>query len=67
MVVYDDEKWIRINCELVDGSENIKIKQTVIDEFDWSIETNYTLDNPEFQVLYMTNENPQFMMPKEKF
>lgn len=67
MVVYDDEKLIRINCELVDGSESIKIKQTVIDEFDWSIETGYTLDNPEFQVLYMTNENPQFMMPKEKF
>lgn len=67
MVAYDDEKWIRINCELVDDSENIKIKQTVIDEFDWSIETGYTLDNPEFQVLYMTNENPQFMMPKEKF
>ncbi len=28
------------------------VKQAVIDEFDWAIEAGYTLDNPEFQVLY---------------
>ena len=55
IVAYDNEKWIRINCELIDDSENIKVKQAVIDEFDWAIEAGYTLDNPEFQVLYMAN------------
>lgn len=55
IVAYDEENWIRINCELIDDSENLKIKQAVIDEFDWAIEAGYTLDNPEFQVLYMTN------------
>lgn len=55
IVAYEDENWIRINCELIDDSENIKVKQAVIDEFDWAIEAGYTLDNPEFQVLYMAN------------
>ena len=55
IVAYDDEKWIRINCELIDDSENMKVKQAVIDEFDWAIEAGYTLDNQEFQVLYMAN------------
>lgn len=55
IVAYDDEKWIRINCELIDDSENMKVKQAVIDEFDWAIEAGYTLDNPEFQVLYIAN------------
>ena len=55
IVAYDDEKWIRINCELIDDSENMKVKQAVIDEFDWALEAGYTLDNPEFQVLYMAN------------
>ena len=40
---------------MIDDSENIKVKQAVIDEFDWAIEAGYTLDNPEFQVLYMAN------------
>ena len=55
IVAYDDVKWIRINCELIDDSQNMKVKQAVIDEFDWAIEAGYTLDNPEFQVLYMAN------------
>ena len=55
IVAYDDEKWIRINCELIDDSQNMRVKQAVIDEFDWAIEAGYTLDNPEFQVLYMAN------------
>ena len=55
IVAYDDEKWIRINCELIDDSQNMKVKQAVIDEFDWAIEAGYTLDNQEFQVLYMAN------------
>lgn len=55
IVAYDEENWIRINCELIDDSNNIAVKQAVIDEFDWAIEAGYTLDNPEFQVLYMAN------------
>lgn len=55
IVAYDDEKWIRINCELIDDSNNMDVKQAVIDEFDWAIEAGYTLDNPEFQVLYIAN------------
>ena len=55
IVAYDDTDWIRINCELIDDSENIKAKQAVIDEFDWAIDAGYTLDNPNFQVLYIKN------------
>ena len=55
IVAYDDEKWIRINCELIDDSQNMKVKQAVIDEFEWALEAGYTLDNPEFQVLYIAN------------
>ena len=55
IVAYDDKNWIRINCELIDDSNNMKVKQGVIDEFDWAIESGYTLDNPDFQVLYIKN------------
>ncbi len=53
VVAYDNEKWIRINCKLIDDSDNIKAKQTVINEFDWAIDAGYTFDNPNFQILYM--------------
>ena len=55
IVAYDDEKWIRINCKLIDDSNNIKVKKAVIEEFDWAIDAGYTLDNPEFQVLYISD------------
>ena len=55
IVAYDNENWIRINCKLVDDSNNISAKQAIIDEFDWAIEAGYTLDNPDFQVLYMAD------------
>lgn len=55
IVAYDEEIWIRINCQLIDDSNNIKAKQAVIDEFDWAIGDGYTLDNPDFQILYMSN------------
>ena len=55
IVAYDDENWIRINCQLIDDSNNVAVKQAVINEFDWAIEAGYTLDNPDFQVLYMAN------------
>lgn len=55
IVAYDGEKWIRINCKLIDDSNNMEVKKAVIDEFDWAIEAGYTLDNLEFQVLYMAD------------
>jgi len=55
IVAYDNENWIRINCQLIDDSNNMVVKQAMIDEFDWMIEAGYTLDNPEFQVLYIAN------------
>lgn len=55
IVAYDGKNWIRINCELVDDSDNIDVKKAIIDEFDWAIEDGFTLDNPNFQVLYMKN------------
>lgn len=36
-------------------ANNVAVKQAVINEFDWAIEAGYTLDNPDFQVLYMVN------------
>ena len=55
IVAYDNTNWIRINCELIDDSNNMEAKQAVINEFDCAIEAGYTLDNPDFQVLYMAN------------
>lgn len=57
IVAYDstDDTWIRINCQLIDDSSNIGAKQAIIDEFDWAEEAGYTLDNPDFKALYMTN------------
>lgn len=55
IVAYDEENWIRINCRLIEDSNNIAAKQAVINEFDWAIEAGYTLDNPDFQILYITN------------
>ena len=42
---------------MIDDSSNIEAKKAVIDEFDWAIEAGYTLDNPDFQVLYIANAN----------
>ncbi len=30
-------------------------KRAAINEFEWAEEAGYTLDNPDFQVLYMRN------------
>ncbi len=53
IVAYDGTDWIRINCRLIDDSDNIEAKKAVIEEFDWAIEAGYTLDNPNFQILYL--------------
>ncbi len=55
IVAYDNENWIRINCELVDDSDNIDAKKKAIAEYDWAEAAGYTLDNPNFQILYMHN------------
>lgn len=55
IVAYDGENWIRINCQLIDDSNNIDAKKAIINEFDWAEEAGYTLDNPNFQALYIAN------------
>jgi uncharacterized pyridoxamine 5'-phosphate oxidase family protein len=55
IVAYDNNEWIRINCELVDDSNNIEAKKKVIEEFDWAEEAGYTLNNPDFELLYIKN------------
>jgi len=53
IVAYDNSNWIRINCKLVDDSNNIQAKKAALQEFEWAEEAGYTLDNPNFQILYM--------------
>lgn len=55
IVAYDNKNWIRINCKLIDDSDNILAKKAIISEFNWAEEAGYTLDNPDFQVLYIAN------------
>lgn len=57
IVAYDNKDWIRINCKLVDDSKNLEAKKAIINEFDWAEEAGYTLDNPNFQVLYIAEAN----------
>ena len=44
-----------IKYKLIDDSNNIDAKKAVLEEFDWAEEAGYTLDNPDFQVLYIAN------------
>ena len=55
IVAYDNNNWIRINCVLIDDSSNVEAKKAIINEFDWAEEAGYTLDNPNFQVLYISD------------
>lgn len=55
IVAYDDNDWIRINCKLIDDSDNLEVKKAIIREFDWAEEAGYTLNNPDFQVMYMSD------------
>jgi uncharacterized pyridoxamine 5'-phosphate oxidase family protein len=54
IVAYDGEHWIRVNCKLIDDSNNVEAKKAIINEFDWAEEAGYTLDNPNFQILYLS-------------
>ncbi len=55
IVAYDGENWIRIHCNLIDDSDNMEAKNAIINEFDWAEEAGYTLDNLDFQTLYIAN------------
>lgn len=55
IVAYDEKNWIRINCQLIDDSNNIDAKKAIINEFDWAEDAGYTLNNPDFQTLYIAN------------
>ena len=55
IVAYDGDEWIRINCKLVDDSNNIEAKKAIIGEFDWAEEAGYTLDNLDFKVFYLSD------------
>ena len=33
----------------------MEAKKAILEEFDWAIEAGYTLDNPNFQILYMND------------
>lgn len=55
IVAYDNENWIRIQCKLIDDSSNIEAKKRIIEEFDWAEDAGYTLNNPDFQILYLAN------------
>lgn len=55
IVACEGDTWIRINCELIDDSDNMEAKKAMMKEFNWMIEAGYTLDNPDFQILYMKN------------
>lgn len=55
IVAYDGENWIRVNCRMLDDSDNIEAKKAVLAEFDWAEEAGYTLDSPDFQLLYLAD------------
>lgn len=55
IVAYDEEEWIRIDCELIDDSNNVEAKKAIIQEFPWAESEGYTLDNDDFQALYISN------------
>ncbi len=55
IVAYDGENWIRINCQMINESNNIEAKKAVIAEFDWAEEAGYTLDAPDFVLYRLAN------------
>ena len=58
IILLDDMKSIMkamLRTFANDDSENIEAKKAALKEFDWAEEAGYTLDNPDFQILYMAN------------
>lgn len=61
VVAYDGDVWVRINCRLIDDSDNMSAKCAVLTEFDWAEEAGFTLDNPDFQLLYFAEADATCM------
>lgn len=61
IVAYDGSSWIRINCKLIDDSNNIDAKKAIINEFDWAEDAGYTLDNPDFMTFYLADAKSEIM------
>ncbi len=40
---------------MIDDSDNLEAKKAMMSEFDWMTESGYTLDNPDFQILYIAD------------
>jgi len=59
IVAYDGENWVRVNCRLLDDSANLEAKKAVLAEFDWAEAAGYTLDNPDFQLLYLAEAHSE--------
>ena len=55
IVAYDGTDWIRINCQMIDDSDNVEAKKAIIAEVDWAEEAGYTLDAPDFKTFYLAN------------
>lgn len=55
IVAYDGTDWIRIECKLIDDSNNVNAKKAIINEFDWAEEAGYTLDNSDFKTFYIAD------------
>lgn len=55
IVAYDGDSWIRINCKMIDDSNNLETKKAMIAEFDWAEEEGYTLNAPDFTIYYLAD------------
>ena len=55
IVAYDGENWIRINCRMINDSNNLEAKKAMIAEFDWTEEEGYTLEAPDFTIYYLAD------------
>ena len=55
IVAYDGENWIRINCKMIDDSDNMEAKKAILDEFEWAKDFGYTLDAPDFKIFYLAD------------
>ena len=51
----DQEQWLRVDCDLVDDSNNTEVKKAMIARFEWAEAAGYTLDNPDFKVYRWEN------------
>lgn len=57
IVAYNNVNWIRINCKLIDDSDNVGAKEFFLTTFPDLLECGYNLDNPNMQVLYISRAN----------